>query len=60
MIKYVRESFEELAQNVTWTSRSQAQQYLVLVVVFSVLFSLLIAGMDIMFEELIALVLKSI
>lgn len=57
MVSYIKESFQELTQNVTWTPRAEAQQLMVIVVVFSVLFSLFIAGVDLAFEKLIAQIL---
>ena len=57
MISYIKESFQEITQNVTWTPRVEAQRLMVIVVVFSVLFSLFIAGIDLVFEKIIAQVL---
>lgn len=57
MISYIRESFQELTQHVTWTSRTEAQQLMVIVVVFSLLFSLFIAAVDLVFEKVIAQIL---
>ncbi|GIZ14912.1 preprotein translocase subunit SecE [Capnocytophaga catalasegens] len=57
MISYIKESFQEITQNVTWTSRAEAQRLMIIVAVFSVLFSLFIAGVDLVFEKIIAQVL---
>lgn len=54
---YIKESFQELNENVTWTSRTEAQRLMIVVVVFSVLFSLFIAGVDYVFQEVIARIL---
>ena len=50
MINYIKESYIELKNHVTWPTLAQSQREMVLVVVFSVLFSLLIWGMDSFFE----------
>lgn len=55
MIDYIKESFEELKANVTWTSWSEGQRLMVVVAVFSILFSLVIWGIDSVFGELIKL-----
>ena len=46
MIDYIKDSFEELKNNVSWTERSELQRLVVIVLVFSVLFSLAIWGAD--------------
>ena len=46
MIDYIRESFEELKNNVTWTSRAELQRLVGVVLSFSILFSLAIWGAD--------------
>ena len=46
MITYIKDSFEELKNNVSWTERSELQRLVVIVLVFSVLFSLAIWGAD--------------
>ena len=53
MIQYIKESYEELTNHVTWPNVSDAQKEMVVVVVFSILFSLVIWGMDSSFEYLI-------
>ena len=53
MIQYIKESYEELTNHVTWPTISDAQREMVVVVVFSILFSLVIWGMDFSFEYLI-------
>ncbi|EKF54978.1 Preprotein translocase subunit SecE [Galbibacter marinus] len=55
MIDYIKESFVELKANVTWTSWSEGQRLMVVVAVFSILFSLVIWGIDSVFGELIKL-----
>jgi len=55
MINYIKESFGELKAHVTWTSWSEGQNLMVVVAVFSILFSLVIWGIDSVFGELIKL-----
>jgi len=54
MVQYVRESYEELKNHVTWPTLADSQREMVVVVVFSILFSLVIWGMDSFFEWIIA------
>ena len=53
IVKYVKESFEELKNNVTWTPWSEAQRLTIVVAVFSILFSLAIWGIDTVFSRVI-------
>jgi preprotein translocase subunit SecE len=53
LISYVKESFEELKNHVTWTPRAEAQRLMVLVAVFSILFSLAIWGVDTVFSRVV-------
>jgi len=53
MVQYVKESCEELKNHVTWPTLADSQREMVVVVVFSILFSLVIWGMDSSFEYLI-------
>jgi preprotein translocase subunit SecE len=53
MIDYIRDSFEELKNNVSWTERSELQRLVVIVLVFSVLFSLAIWGADTVLSRII-------
>ena len=46
IINYIKDSFEELKNNVTWTPRAELQQSAIVVLVFSILFSLAIWGAD--------------
>ena len=54
MVQYVKESYEELKNHVTWPTLADSQREIVVVVVFSILFSLVIWGMDSFFEWIIA------
>ena len=53
-INYIKESFGELKNNVTWTPWAEAQSLTVLVAVFSIIFSLAIWGIDTIFSKVIA------
>jgi len=53
MINYIKDSFVELRNNVAWTERSELQRLVIIVLVFSVLFSLAIWGADTVFSRII-------
>ena len=53
IVNYVKESFDELKNNVSWTPWSEAQSLTVLVAVFSIIFSLAIWGVDTVFSRVI-------
>jgi preprotein translocase subunit SecE len=53
MITYIKDSFEELKNNVSWTERSELQRLVLIVLVFSVLFSLAIWGADTVLSRVI-------
>ena len=54
MVQYIKESYEELKNHVTWPTFADSQKEMVVVVVFSVLFSLVVWGMDSFFEWIVA------
>ena len=53
MIDYIKSSFEELSNNVSWTPRSELQRLAVVVMVFSILFSLAIWGADTVLSRIV-------
>lgn len=53
MIDYVKASFKELKHHVTWPAWAEAQRLTMIVIVFSVLLSLAIWGIDTVFSKLI-------
>ena len=53
IISYIRESYEELTNNVSWTPRAELQRLTVVVLVFSLLFSLAIWGADTVLSKVI-------
>jgi len=52
-MSYIKESFGELRNNVTWPTLVNAQKLTIVVAVFSILFSLAIWGVDTVFSEVI-------
>lgn len=60
MITYIKDSFEEIKNNVSWTERSELQRLVVIVLVFSVLFSLAIWGADTVLSRVIQFYFKLI
>ncbi|WP_166965743.1 preprotein translocase subunit SecE [Yeosuana marina] len=53
IVNYIKESFGELKNNVSWTPWAEAQSLTVLVAVFSIVFSLAIWGVDTVFGKVI-------
>jgi len=53
VISYIKESFEELRNHVSWPTWPEAQSLTVLVAVFSLIFSLAIWGVDTVFGRII-------
>ena len=53
MLTYVKESWEELRNNVTWLKREDASNLMVVVAVFSILFALATWGVDEYFSDVI-------
>ena len=52
-IGYIKEAYTELKENITWTPWAEAQNLTVIVAVFSVIFALIIAGVDIAIQKAI-------
>jgi preprotein translocase subunit SecE len=55
MITYIKESIDELKNNVTLPSRAESSNLMVVVAVFSILFALATWGVDSIFSELITI-----
>ena len=49
-IQYIKDSFQELSTNMTWSSREEAQKSTVIVAVFTILFALIVSAMDKVFQ----------
>ena len=58
IVNYIKESFDELKNNVTWTPWPEVQRLTILVAVFSIIFSLAIWGVDSLFAEALGYVYK--
>ena len=52
-IQYVKGSFEELSTNMTWSTKEEAQKSTLIVAIFTIIFALLVAGMDKVFQRLL-------
>ena len=55
MLTYIKESFEELKNNVTLPPKSESSNLMVVVAIFSILFALATWGVDSVFSKLIKL-----
>jgi|TARA_Y100000385_G_scaffold103229_1_gene106721 preprotein translocase subunit SecE len=55
IVGYVKESFEELKNNVSWPTWAEGYSLTVLVAVFSIVFSLAIWGVDTLFSRIVEL-----
>ena len=53
ILKYFKESYEELKNHVSWPSFNEGLELTVLVAVFSVIFSLIIWALDSVFSRII-------
>jgi|TARA_B100001146_G_scaffold3157_1_gene2838 preprotein translocase subunit SecE len=53
ILKYFKESFEELKNHVSWPSFNEGLELTVLVAVFSIIFSLIIWALDSVFSKII-------
>jgi len=53
MINYIKESYNELKNHVTWTPWSEAQRLTVVVAVFSILLALAVWGIDTVFSKVV-------
>ena len=54
MINYIKESYNELKNHVTWTEWSEAQRLTVIVAAFSVVLALVVFGIDTIFSGVIS------
>ena len=52
-ISYIRDSIEELKNNVSWTPRQELQRLVIIVMLFSVIFSIAIWGADTVLSEVV-------
>ncbi|TVZ55692.1 preprotein translocase subunit SecE [Lutibacter sp. Hel_I_33_5] len=49
-IQYIKDSFEELNNHMTWISKEEAQKTTVTVAVFTILFAVAVAAIDKVFQ----------
>jgi len=50
-IQYIKDSFEELNNHMTWSSSKDAQKTTVTVAIFTIVFALAVAGVDYVFHH---------
>lgn len=60
MFTYIKESVEELRNNVSLPSRAESSNLMVIVAVFSILFALATWGVDTVFSEVIKLYFNAV
>tara|TARA_A200000113_G_scaffold205865_1_gene202422 strand:- start:543 stop:740 length:198 start_codon:yes stop_codon:yes gene_type:complete len=60
IINYIKNSYEELRNNVSWTPRGELQDLVLIVLVFSILFSLAIWGADTILSRIVKIYLNII
>ena len=60
IINYIKNSYEELRNNVSWTPRGELQDLVLVVLVFSILFSLAIWGADTILSRIVKIYLNII
>ena len=60
MFKYVKESYNELVNKVTWPTFPQLQSSTIVVMVASVIFAVGVLAMDVTFENVMAGIYKTL
>ncbi|MCM4173174.1 preprotein translocase subunit SecE [Arenibacter sp. TNZ] len=60
MFTYIKESIDELRNNVTLPTRAESSNLMVIVAVFSIIFALMTWGVDSLFGKLIKLYFNNI
>ena len=60
MFNYVKESYNELVNKVTWPTFLQLQNSTIVVMVASVIFAIVVLAMDLTFENLMAVIYKTL
>ena len=58
LVSYVKESYNELVHKVSWTPVKELQSLAITVMIASVIFAIVILGMDLVFENLMKLIYK--
>ena len=60
MFKYVKDSYNELVNKVTWPTFPQLQSSTIVVMVASVIFAVVVLAMDVTFENVMAGIYKTL
>ena len=60
MFNYFKESYNELVNKVTWPMFPQLQRSTIVVMVASVIFAVVVLAMDLTFENLMAVIYKTL
>ena len=60
MFKYVKESYNEVVNKVTWPTFPQLQSSTIVVMVASVIFAVVVLAMDVTFENVMAGIYKTL
>ena len=60
MFNYVKESYNELVNKVTWPTFLQLQNSTIVVMVASVIFAVVVLAMDVTFENVMAGIYKTL
>ena len=60
MLKYIKESYNELVNKVTWPSFAQLQSSTIVVMVASAIFAVVVRAMDLTFENVMEFIYKTL
>ncbi|MBE6208366.1 MAG: preprotein translocase subunit SecE [Rikenellaceae bacterium] len=60
MLKYIKESYNELVNKVTWPSFPQLQSSTIVVMVASAIFAVVVLAMDLTFENVMEFIYKTL
>ena len=60
MLKYIKESYNELVNKVTWPSFAQLQSSTIVVMVASAIFAVVVLAMDLTFENVMEFIYKTL
>ena len=60
MLKYIKESYNELVNKVSWPSFAQLQSSTIVVMVASAIFAVVVLAMDITFENVMEFIYQTL
>ena len=60
MLNYIKESYKELVEKVSWPTFAQLQSSTIVVMVASVIFAVVVLAMDVTFENVMAGIYKTL